>query len=430
MKVVHCFLVLFLSVVVGSSQNDISELLMKKIPGISVKKINTADHYLQEYEIMIEQPLDHDDTSQGTFKQRVFLSHYDKKAPVIFVTEGYSARDRQYELSDMLKANQLIVEYRFFGESVPKSNFDYDFLTNDQAMEDLHRIRNLFGKIYCKEWISTGISKGGTTSLIYRSKYPKDVKATVAYVAPLPKAREDERCDDHILAQGSDDCQSALAIFQRNALHQREDIIPMVDSLALADSLTFNRVGTAAAFEYAVLEFTFSLFQWGHDCAKVTGNESPQETFELLNTVVGFDFYSDKTIEYFEPSFYQFMRENGYYGFIHYHIKDLIEELEDFDNDTFGPKGEDLSFNADYLKRVRVWLYHHGDKVLYIQGEEDPWSACGYVPHEKQNALLMTKKGGNHTTRIKSFENRERKKIYKILDKWLKSEVTEIYEDK
>ncbi len=328
----------------------------------------------------------------------------------------------------MLSANQIIVEYRYFGKSKPDP-YDYSFLTNDQAMEDLHRIRNLFKKLYPKEWVSTGISKGGTTCLIYRYKYPNDVKVSVPYVAPLPMAREDLRCDNHILSRGDEDCRSRLENFQKRALSFRNEILPMVDSTRIADSLSFDRVGLEGAFEYAVLEFTFSLWQWGHDCDRVTENMSSKEIFDLLKEVVGFDFYSDAVISYFEPAFYQFMRENGYYQFIHSHLKDQLKTITSFDNSIFGPQSEDLSFNPDYLKYVRVWLHHHGNRILYIQGENDPWAACGMIPSKKTDSKLMILKGGNHFTRIKSFPKGEKQEIYKLLNRWLKSEVIPVSDD-
>lgn len=406
----------------ANGQHDFLQKLKKEIPNASFDTISVGKHFKNEWVVMLEQPLDHNNPSVGTFQQRIFLSHYDKNAPVVFVTEGYNARPRYYELSDILMSNQIIVEYRYFGKSKP-TPYDYSFLTNDQAMEDLHRIRKLFGKIYKKEWVSTGISKGGTTCLIYKYKYPKDVKVAIPYVAPLPKAREDKRCDEHILSQGTEDCQNRLARFQQRALSLRDSIMPMVDSLVVADSLSFDRVGTDGAFEYAILEFTFSLWQWGHDCDRVKENMSARECFDLIKEIVGFDFYSDATISYFEPAFYQFMRENGYYGFIHKHLKPYIKTLKSFDNSIFAPIGSDTSFDEDYLKYVRVWLYHKGDRIIYIQGSLDPWGACGMVPPKERDALLMTKENGSHFTRIKSFDKADRNKIYQAMDRWLKAPI-------
>ncbi len=404
------------------SQSKIEKLLEKHFPGITINKLESSDHFKQEYELLIPQKVDHFSKNSENFTQRVFLYHYDFKAPVVYVTEGYSARQKHYELSEILKSNQIQVEYRFFGKSKPQSN-DYKYLTNDQAMEDLHRLRKVFGKIYKKEWITTGISKGGTTCLIYKSKYPKDSKVAVPYVAPLPFSQTDQRCDEAILTNGSEACREKLEDFQHLALDHREALIQKLDSLAVVDSISFDRIGTAAAVEYAVLEFTFSFWQWGHSCDKVGLNISVDSIFNTINQMVGFDFYSDKTCEYFEPSYYQFMKENGYYAFIHQPFKSKLKALKRFDNLPFAPQDLDLSMDQDYLKYVRVWLYHNGDKIIHVQGEYDPWGACGFQPPKNQDALLMTKPKGDHRTRISSFSKEDQNIIYNKLDQWLKAKI-------
>ena len=428
MRINRSFFIFLILMLIGSvsldakKEKSIETLLKKKIPGLSIEKLDVGRHYKEEYVLMLEQPLDHNNPSAGTFKQRIFLAHYDRKAPTLIVTEGYAARPRYYELGDILKSNQLIVEYRFFGQSKPE-NYDYTYLTNDQAAADLHRIRKLFKKIYCKDWVSTGISKGGTTCLIYKAKYPKDVKVAIPYVAPLPNSQTDTRCDDLILNIGEEACRDKLAFFQKKALEMRDEILPLADSLAKANNLTYNYVGLPAAFEYAVLEFTFSFWQYGHDCDRIPDIPTAREAFNLLDEIVGFDFYCDETIEYFHPAFYQFLRENGYYGFIHNHVKHLIKEITVFDNKIFGPQDQDLSYNPDYLEEVRNILKKEGDKIIHIQGELDPWGACGFVPEERQDALLIIKKGGDHSTRIGNLSAGDRNKIYSKLKEWLKVKV-------
>ncbi len=404
------------------AKKDIISCLKKHFPNATINELENSDHFIKELEILIPQKLDHFGKSNEYFEQRIFLYHFDFKAPVVFVTEGYSARQRHYELSKILKANQVQVEYRFFGKSKP-DNYDYTYLSNDQAMEDLHRIRKILGKIYKKEWVSTGISKGGTTCLIYKSKYPKDVKVSIPYVAPLPFSQTDSRCDEAILTNGTKDCRNKLEDFQHLALDHRETLINKLDSLSIVDSISFTRIGTSAAVEYAVLEFTFSFWQWGHKCEDIGTEISADSIFKTLNKIVGFDFYSDPTCEYFEPSYYQFLKENGYYAFIHEPFKNKLKTLKRYDNIPFGPQQMDLNFNQDYLKYVRVWLYHNGNKIIHVQGELDPWGACGFVPPLGQDALLMVKKNGSHRTRISSFSKENQDKIYAKLDKWLKAKV-------
>lgn len=402
--------------------SDILAKLKAALPNAQFQTLDNGRHFVEEYIIHLEQPLDHNDPSAGTFTQRMFLAHYNFNEPMLMVTEGYSAYPQYYELCEMLMSNQLIIEYRFYGESKPE-NYDYRYLTNDQAAADYHRIKKLLGKLYKKDWISTGISKGGTTCLIHKTKYPKDVKAVVAYVAPLPKAREDKRCDEFILSQGSSSCQKALKNFQLHALSQKDEILPMLDSLAKNDSLSYNYVSIKEAFEYAVLEFTFSFWQYGHDCDAIPRAPDPEDSFQYLNEIVGFDFYCDESIDYFHPSFYQFMTENGYYGFIHDYLVSKIEYVSDFTNVPFAPQNVNLEYKPDYLKRVRVDLYHHGDGVIYIYGALDPWTACKMSPSKKSDALIIIDADGDHKTRISSLSPSEIKQVTKKLGEWLKRDI-------
>ena len=397
---------------------------MKKLPdNVRIEASEAKDHFNRAYTVFVTQPIDHSNPAKGTFEQRVFLGHHDRKSPTLIVTEGYSARERTYELSKILKSNQIIVEYRYNGKSAP-DNKDYTYLTNDQAMEDLHHIRRIFRKIYKKKWISTGISKGGTTCLIYKSKYPDDVDAAISYVGPLPKAREDVRMDEMILEKlDESECGKQLVALQKFALQHDEEIIPMIDSLAKADKITFNRVGSAKAMEYAILELTFSFFQMGYSCDEVPDDLNINSVFNYLKKIVGFDFYCDQVIEYFEPAFYQFMTENGYYGFIHKPYEKDIDDLQQFDNSIFAPQGIPLEFDKDYMTRVRVFLHHFGDQVIYIHGADDPWAACRFVPPASRDAVYIEKEGGAHSTRIADLSAAEQQQIYDALKRWLKVKI-------
>ena len=422
------FLIFANSLLFGQS-DEFLQLLTKKLPGLTIEKGEKTAHFESAYTIYVDQPIDHNNPSLGTFKQRIFLSHFSRKAPTVFVTEGYSARPRDYELSEILRSNQIIVEYRYNGKSVPE-NMDYTYLTNDQAMEDLHRIRMMFKKIYRKKWISTGISKGGTTCLIYKSKYPKDVHAAVSYVGPLPRAREDERMDEMILEKMKESpCGMQIDKLQKFALRHDDEIIPKIDSLAKADKITFNRVSTAKAMEYAVLELTFSFLQMGYSCDDVPKELTVNSVFNYLKEIVGFDFYCDQTIDYFEPAFYQFMTENGYYGFIHKPFEGLLDDLDRYDNEIFAPQNVPLEYDIEYLTKVRVFLHYHGDKIIYIQGGNDPWAACRFVPPAERDAVYIEKEGASHKLRIAGLDKSQQQEIYQALMRWLRVDIYPLTSD-
>lgn len=409
----------------GNSQVDILARLQAEIPNASIKEIDQGHHFKREFIIMLEQPVDHFDPSAGTFTQQLFLAHYNSKEPMLMVTEGYSAYPKYYELSDMLLSNQLIIEHRYFGKSKPEK-YNLKYLNNDQASEDYHRIRNLFGNIYKDDWISTGISKGGTSCLIYKSKYPDDVKVAIPYVAPLPMGREDKRCNAFLEKVGDESCRNKIKAFQHHALSQKEDLYKYVDSMAREESLHYTKIGIKSAIEYAILEYSFSFWQYGHACNRIPENSSPEKTFNHMKEVSGFDFFCDETIEFFSPAFYQFMTENGYYGWTHEEFKSQLEYTSDFTSMPFAPKAAENNFDVDYMKYVRVFLYHHGDKIIYIHGGLDPWSACKLIPPKERDAVLIISEKGDHTTRISTLSKLQQKIVYAKLSEWLDRKIVQI----
>ena len=124
----------------------------------------------------------------GNFKQRVILSHVGFDRPTVLVTEGYAAHYAthpryQEELSKLFNANLVFVEYRYFGESMPKP-CNWDYLTVENSLYDLHHVTTTLKQLYDEKWIATGISKGGQTTMFYRTYFPDDVDISVPYVAP------------------------------------------------------------------------------------------------------------------------------------------------------------------------------------------------------------------------------------------------------
>ncbi|MBL4863060.1 MAG: hypothetical protein JKY09_08605, partial [Crocinitomicaceae bacterium] len=282
--------------------------LEQLFPDAVITKMDIEGHFEQSYQVELNQLLDHNDPDAGTFKQYVYLSHFSATAPTVLVTEGYAAYPGKYELSEYLEANQVMVEYRFYGKSKPDS-IPWEYLTNDQAIEDYHTLVAKLKTLYPGKWLSTGISKGGETVLIYESKYPEDIDVAVPYVAPLIDTREDPRTDEHINSVGTAKCRTKIIRFQRSILENREAVLKEVKKYADEKKMTFKEVSVEEALEYAVLEFPFSFWQWGGTCADIPGDSAtPLEKFNYINKIVGIHFYNDATYERMLPSYYQHSR--------------------------------------------------------------------------------------------------------------------------
>lgn len=401
-------------------QQQLEELF----PDAEITKMEVKDHFTKAYQLVLNEPLDHKNPEAGTFKHYVYLSHVEETMPVVLVTEGYNARPRTYEMTKILKSNQVQVEYRFYGKSRPDS-IPWQYLTNDQAVEDYHQLVTKLKRLYIGKWISTGISKGGETVLIYKSKYPWDVKVAVPYVAPLIDGQEDPRTQEHINTVGTDECRAKIVAFQRQVLEKRDSVLMEVSKYAELKNMNFTELSTDEALEYAVLEFPFSFWQWGAKCEDIPNSTATaKELFDYVNGVVGISFYSDATYHDLLPSYYQHMTELGYYGFDTAPVKDLIEVVHEPTNLRFAPAEVDLTYNKEYILEVRDFAENKGKQILYIYGGYDTWGACAPTPMPHVDALKMVLDGGSHSTRIKDFSKENQQRIYDKLQNWLGYTVT------
>ena len=111
----------------ANAQTEDLENLLFDLPDVIFKKIDTRRDRIT-YELKVKQPIDHSDPSKGFFYQKAYLTHKGFDRPTVIITEGYNRdQNRVYELTDLLHANQLDVEHRFFGESMPQPA---DYLTS------------------------------------------------------------------------------------------------------------------------------------------------------------------------------------------------------------------------------------------------------------------------------------------------------------
>lgn len=282
-----------------------------------------VDGFNETYQLRMTQPLDHNDASKGDFEQRVHLMHRDVNAPTLIWISGYRTyfplQAQAQELSTILNSNVVLVEHRFYGESLPEDGkVPYAFLDNTQSATDHHQLIQTFKKYYKNKWVSSGHSKGGQSALIHRSMFPEDVDVVIPYNAPIIHGREDPRTAAFLYANGSKALRTRLFDFQRMVLENRKAMIKKMKKYAQKEELTFDRLGFGAALEYSVLEYTFSFWQWGH-----RGEDVPQrgasadELFKHLIATSGVWFYSDQGIDEYRQSYYQHMRENGFYRFPH-----------------------------------------------------------------------------------------------------------------
>ena len=57
-------------------------------------------------------------------------------------------------------------------------------------------------------------------------------------------------------------------------------------------------------------------------------------------------------------------------------------------------------FDPSAMQDIRNWLHKKGNNMIYLYGEQDPWTAAAFEPSEKTNAIKLVNPEGNHKLRI------------------------------
>ncbi len=411
-------------------QISLSERL-ETLPDAEVTVIEHDSLYNSAFEIHLQQPLDHQTPDGKKFSQRIFLSHIDSTRPVVVVTEGYTA-NRNYvtELARYLNANQIIIEHRYFGESVPDT-MDWQYLNIEQAANDHHRVIELFKRVYPGKWITTGISKGGQTVMYHSYFFPKDVDASVAYVAPLNFSEQDPRANKFLKLVGTDSCRQVIHNLQAYLLRNKKIFYPMFLEQSVEKGFTFDRVGGhEKGYEYCVLEYQFAFWQWGNiPCSQIPDTSSSDENiFNHFSKTTGFRFLSDEGIEEMEPFFYQAMTELGFYAYDLEEFNGLIGYVTNPVFTFAAPQDVKLDYDYEIMKNVNKYVSEKTGNFIFIYGENDAWSCSAVELSGSSNSIRIIKPGGSHGTRIRNLPENLQDSVFTALHQMLGVKITKTEE--
>jgi PS-10 peptidase S37 len=175
------------------------------------------------------------------------------------------------------------------------------------------------------------------------------------------------------------------------------------------------------AYEYTVLEYSFSFWQWGTTCGSIPKFDNLDVALEHLIEVSDLGFFSDREIASYAPHYYQAATQMGYYG---YNIAPFKADLTQFKENplaTFPPKAAGKTvYDNNLNEKVDKWLNHKGNNFIYIYGGDDTWSADRIIPSSKVNSKSYVLKGKDHgMARIKNMTPEMQQDLAKRLEKWL-----------
>ena len=397
-----------------TSSADIKDQLLA-IPGMSLieEKPYTGYRY---FVLNYTQPVDHRRPSEGTFQQRITVLHKDVVHPMVFHTSGYhvDTTPRRSEPTRIVDGNQVSLEYRFFTPSRP-APADWSKLDIWQAASDQHRVFTALKKIYGKKWLSTGGSKGGMTATYYERFYPRDMDGVVAYVAPNDAVNKEDSAYDRFFANvGTKECRDRLNAVQREALVRREPLEKKYEQYAAENGYTFDLAGSLdRAYEVVVLDYVWDFWQSNllADCddeVKVPAdpaNATDDEIWTAIDTITGFGWGVDQRRAANQPYYYQAGTQLGS-PTIHFpHIEKQYIRYGYQPSSTYVPSDIPMTFQPWVMGDVATWVKHRANRMLFVYGENDPWSAERFgLGKGARDSYVFTVPGANHAVSVAALD--------------------------
>lgn len=403
---------------------------LQQLPDVSHVERVESSQFPEKYVFFVTQPLDAERPCQGSFEQRVVLCHRGFDRPTVLVTEGYNAdyalrKDYIEELSELFDTNIITVEYRYFGKSVP-TPCDWRYLTVANSMYDLHHVNQTLRALYKGKWISTGISKGGQTTMFYRVFYPNDVDISVPYVAPLNRSVEDGRHEQFLQYKVATDADRQKVLdFQLLLFKRKARLLKLFENYCNLKKYTF-RIPIQEIYDFNVFEYSFAFWQWGEDVKSIPAATADDDTvFNYWIKTCEPDYFSAQT-PYLAFNV-QAAKELGYYGYNTEPFKKYlsISTAKGYLHRVMLPDSlQNVKFDPALYNRTVKFLSTHDPKMVYIYGSIDPWGTSGIAGEPwlkgKKNLHVYVCPGGSHKARILSFPEKTRDEIIALIKGWLK----------
>lgn len=421
---------------------------------------------IEKYLVIFDLPLDWKDPDKGRFPLRTVFTYVDDNASNTFLCDGYfiydmdvSAFDFRRDLSHFYNTNEIEIEHRFFGESVPKNlsidNLDYwEYLTDENAAEDFHFIISQFKRILHGKCMFTGASKGGQLTHMQSFFHPEDADVFVSFVAPGGSDQDAPDFFDYIYTKIGDSAygkekakkyRDLVLEFQVEAIKHRDELAPKYYERGKNEGCVFTDFVTPdILYDMAVLEFATTTWQYYQDfdsIKKILDDKDSDPAFpdRLLNLIYETNpasVWSHNSI-YF-AYYVQAAKQNGEHEYDFSFIRKALEKdgsgakltvTEDMEKGllfrmVFTPEQfEAFTFDPAVYNNMVKWSHETSSTVLMIYGQADVWYSVR-LPDVTDNANIHIFTLP-HTSHITSFERMKKEmadEVEAILDPILKWE--------
>ena len=247
----------------------------------------------------------------------------------------------------------------------------------------------------------------------------------MCYVGPLNFEREDPRVYEFLKNVGTEAERQKVKAFQELCFENRPALLNAIKGAAEKEEMVWE-FGIENALDYTILEYSFAYWQWGTKSEDIPKSDATaDEIYKHLIDIVGYGFFESKSVESLQPYFWAALTEQGIYGYETAPFKKYLNTEEVLKFDWAFPEGITKQYSTKPSQKIKLFLDTSANKMLFIYGEYDAWSATAVdltKDASKREMYKFVQPQGDHRTRIKSFKPEKQTEIYTIIDSWLEEE--------
>jgi hypothetical protein len=176
-------------------------------------------------------------------------------------------------------------------------------------------------------------------------------------------------------------------------------------------------------YDYCVLEFSFSFWQWGHSVIEIPkASSTDNEVFDYFTKTISPDYFDRTTGRLVLPFFVQALRELGYYAYNTKPFRGLMQlkNTKGYVARLFVPEEARFPYEPEISIRLDRFIRKNATNILMIYGGNDPWTASSANTGSNQKILKIIQAGGCHLSRINSLPEKQHELAMAVLNKWLR----------
>ncbi len=322
-----------------------------------------------------------------------------------------------------MNANLVMVEHRYFGNSKPANDNRWTYLTVSQAAADHHAIIQALKPLLPREWVSTGTSKDGMTSLFLRYFYPDDITVTTAFCAPFMNSLNYLSLGRYMQEESGTPEERSQMIALMGRLLQNGEQGLYVRYLQLLQANHLNTDLTFTGYVNGCLGYFFSFFSYKTPATRQLPTlDMPDDQF--LTTIFE-EVFDNEDQSYIYPYYIQCAKELGQY------ICDYDAYASQLEGTAFDIN--EVLKNPCELKNEDCWLYQTYDStlmtdirtrfipttncpLLFVYSKDDPWTAARPDLINEQYSKMIINPIGVHNHDINSTEHYTPEMKQEIMD--------------